>query len=381
MTEVSVVIPCLNEAKTLPIVIDMAKSGLSKVSLSGEIMIADNGSDDGSQVLAESLGARVVPVKNRGYGNALATGILAAEGKYIIFADADGSYDFSQLPVFIEALRKGADLVIGNRFARKMERGAMPALHRYLGTPVLTALINFFFKTKISDCNCGMRGIKKESFEKMQILSTGMEFASEMVIKAGLLGMKVVEVPIYFMKDKRDREPHLRTWHDGWRHLRLILIYAPNYLFIYPGSILFVSGSILLFMQIFGPIVIGPMYMDLHFMILGLMLSVLGLSIFLMGATIKQFSYQHDYYLEDFTVTFFERSSFEKKLVPGTLFFAIGTGLAVGIFIRWIGGHFANPNMLRGALFSLYFMSTGLLVSLFSFLELVMRIQNKEKNK
>lgn len=379
MTEVSVVIPCLNEVKTLPIVIDMAKRGLAQISLPGEIVIADNGSSDGSQALAESLGARVVSVKDKGYGSALTAGMLAAEGKWIIFADADGSYDFGQLPVFVEALQKGADLVMGNRFEKKMEKGAMPVLHRYLGTPVLTTLINFFFKTRISDCNCGMRGITKEAFEKMQILSTGMEFASEMVIKAGLLGMKVVEVPIYFMKDKREREPHLRTWHDGWRHLRLILIYAPNYLFIYPGNTLFVLGSALLFMQLFGPVVIGPIYMDLHFMILGLMLSVLGLSIFLMGATIKQFSYQHDYYLKDFTVTFFEKSSFETKLIPGTLFFSIGVGLAMGIFIRWVDGHFANPNMLRGALFSLYFMSTGLLVSLFSFLELVMRTHKKEK--
>jgi glycosyltransferase involved in cell wall biosynthesis len=373
MTEVSVVIPCLNEVKTLPLVIDMAKKGLAQASVQGEIIIADNGSHDGSQGVAESLGARVVPVKEKGYGSALTTGILAAQGEKVIFADADGSYDFSQLPVFINALESGEDLVIGNRFGKKMEKGAMPMLHRYLGTPVLTTLINFFFKTKISDCNCGMRGIKKEAFEKMQILSQGMEFASEMVIKAGVLGMKVTEVPIYFMKDKRDRRPHLRTWRDGWRHLRLILIYAPDYLFTYPGGILFILGSSLLFMQAFGPVIIGPIYMDLHFMILGLMLSILGLSIFLMGATIKQFSYQHDYYLHDFSVTFFERSSFEKKLIIGTVFFVIGVGLALGIFIHWISGYFANPNMLRGALFSLYFMSTGLLISLFSFLELVMR--------
>lgn len=371
--EVSIVIPCLNEVKTLPLVIAAATNGLARAGVSGEIIVSDNGSTDGSQNVAVSLGARVVQAEEKGYGSALQMGIRAASGQYIIFADADGSYDLSSLEPFLVALRKGADVVMGNRFNHMMEEGAMPWLHRYLGTPVLTFLINLFFRMQITDCNCGMRGIRKESFEKMRISSSGMEFASEMVIKAGLMGLRVREVPIVFRKDKRDRRPHLRTWHDGWRHLRLILIYAPDYLFIYPGGVLFLLGSTLLFMQMTGPVVVGGLYMDLHFMIFGLMQSILGLAVFLMGATIKQFSGQHDYYLHDLTVGFFERVGFEQKLVLGLGSFL--TGIILGTFIvwRWIEEHFANPDMLRGALFTLYFIATGILIALFSLLELVMR--------
>lgn len=367
------VIPCLNEIKTLPFVITAAQRGLQELGVSGEIIVADNGSTDGSQKRAQDLGARVVTASEKGYGSALQAGIRAALGHFVIFADADGSYDLSQMKPFVGQLRLGAGMVMGNRLSGDIEAGAMPWLHRYIGTPVLTFLINIFFKTNISDCNCGMRGIRRDAFENLRVFSPGMEFASEMVIKAGLLGMNIREVPISFEKDKRDRRPHLRTWSDGWRHLRLILIYAPNYLFIYPGSAFFFLGSALLFIQIFGPVQIGPIFMDLHFMIFGLMQSIVGLAIFLMGATIKQFSEQHDYYVKDVTVNFFEYLGFERKLILGISCFLLGFFIITTIIFYWIGQSFTNPNMLRSALFGLYFLSTGMLIGLFSLLELVMR--------
>lgn len=220
--EVSIIIPCLNEAATLPIVIDKALKSFQRLHLKGEVVISDNGSTDGSVKIAEKFGARVVHCPQKGYGNALRCGFKNAKGKYLIMGDADDSYDFARIDKFVDELKKGADLVMGTRLRGTIHKGAMPWLHRYLGTPVLTFLINLFFGTKISDCNCGMRGLTKGSFEKLQMVSGGMEFASEMVIKAGLFKLIIKEIPIHFYRDKRGRKPHLKTWSDGWRHLKFI---------------------------------------------------------------------------------------------------------------------------------------------------------------
>jgi len=222
-TEVSIVIPCLNEAGTLPIVIEKAFKSFKRLKISGEVVISDNGSTDESTKIAQKFGARVVHCAQKGYGNALRYGFKQAKGKYLIMGDADDSYDFSHIEGFMRELRKGADMVMGTRLKGNIHRGAMPWLHRYLGTPVLTFLINIFFQTKISDCNCGMRGLTKKAFEKLQLKATGMEFASEMVIKAGIKKLKIKEIPIHFYKDKRGRRPHLKTWSDGWRHLKFIM--------------------------------------------------------------------------------------------------------------------------------------------------------------
>lgn len=240
--EVTVVMPCLNEAETLEVCIRKARGFFERTGIAGEIVIADNGSTDGSQAIAEAAGARVVPVADRGYGSALRGGIAAARGRYVIMGDADDSYDFANLDPFVQKLREGHDLVMGNRFRGGVLPGAMPPLHRYLGNPVLTGIGRLFFRSPIGDFHCGLRGFAKEAYERMQVRTTGMEFASEMVVKATLLEMRIAEVPTTLKKDGRSRPPHLRSWRDGWRHLRFLLLYSPRWLFLYPGAALMTIG-------------------------------------------------------------------------------------------------------------------------------------------
>ena len=240
--ELTILMPCLNEAKTLKGCIDEAKEFLRRAGLAGEVLVADNGSTDGSQELAESSGARVVPVPQAGYGAALHGGIVAAQGRYVIMGDSDGSYDFSRLEGYVERLRAGADLVIGNRFKGGVAPGAMPFLHRYLGNPVLSCVGRLFFRISIGDFHCGLRGGSREALLKLGLVTTGMEFASEMIAKAALARLRIEEVPTTLSPDGRDRPPHLRTWRDGWRHLRFLLLFCPRWLFLYPGIALMVLG-------------------------------------------------------------------------------------------------------------------------------------------
>ena len=240
--EVSIVMPCLNEAKTIGTCIRKAIGELETLGVDGEIVIADNGSTDGSQRIATDLGARVIPVDARGYGNALAGGIAAARGEYVIMGDADDSYDFSTLAPFVEKLRDGNDLVVGNRFLGSIEPGAMPFLHKYLGNPFLSFIGRRLFGTPCGDIYCGLRGFDRRRINELDLRSGGMEFAIEMIVKATMRNLRVAEVPTVLSPDGRDRTPHLRTWRDGWRSLRLLLLYSPRWLFLYPGLILLVAG-------------------------------------------------------------------------------------------------------------------------------------------
>ena len=249
--EVSVVMPCLNEEKTVAVCIRKALDSMAALGVSGEVIIADNGSTDGSQAIARAEGARVVAVADQGYGAALRGGIEAAAGAYIIMGDSDDSYDFANLGPFIEKLREGHDLVMGNRFRGGIAPGAMPPLHRYLGNPVLSFIGRLLFRTPIRDFHCGLRGFSKAAFEKMDLRTTGMEFASEIVVKASLHGMRIAEVPTTLRPDGRDRPPHLRSWHDGWRHLRFLLIFCPRWLFLYPGFAMLAAGFILALLVLF----------------------------------------------------------------------------------------------------------------------------------
>lgn len=242
--ELTILMPCLNEAETLEICIKKALQFLKTNYIEGEVIIADNGSTDGSQLLAKNAGARVVDIPLKGYGSALIGGIESAKGKYIIMGDSDDSYDFSKLEFYLEDLRNGSDLVMGNRFKGGIKPGAMPFLHKYLGNPVLSFIGRLFFKSPIGDFHCGLRGFAKESALKMNLKCTGMEFASEMVVKATLLNFKISEVPTILYPDGRSRPPHLRTWRDGWRHLRFLFMYAPKWLFLYPGIALSIFGLI-----------------------------------------------------------------------------------------------------------------------------------------
>ena len=241
--EFTVLMPCLNEADTLATCIRKARACLDRLGINGEVLVADNGSTDGSRQIAICEGARVVDVTVKGYGAALYNGVLAARGRYVIMGDADDSYDFSRLDAFVDQLRGGADLVMGNRFLGGLGPGAMPWQNRYIGNPALTAIGRLFFRSPARDFHCGLRGFSRSAFDRMNLQTTGMEFASEMVIKATLVGLRIVEVPTTLQKDGRNRAPHLRPWRDGWRHLRFMLLYCPRWLFLYPGGALFVAGA------------------------------------------------------------------------------------------------------------------------------------------
>jgi glycosyltransferase involved in cell wall biosynthesis len=251
--ELSILMPCLNEAETLATCIQKAKDYLAENNIYGEIIIADNGSTDGSQEIAKSMGARVIHVREKGYGSALRGGILSATGEYIIMGDADDSYDFSNLNAFIYKLRQGYDLVMGNRFKGGIKPGAMPLHHKYLGNPVLTWVGKLFFASPCSDFHCGLRGFRKDAIAELDLRTTGMEFASEMVVKATLNKMRIAEVPTTLSPDGRSRPPHLRSWRDGWRHLRFLLLYSPRWLFLYPGLLLMLMGVVSTFWFVFGP--------------------------------------------------------------------------------------------------------------------------------
>ena len=240
--ELTILMPCLNEASTVGACVDAASATLTALGISGEVLVADNGSTDGSREIAAGRGARVVPITERGYGSALSGGIAAARGRYIVMADADMSYDFEQTERYLELLRGGDDLVMGNRFRGHIEPGAMPALHRYLGNPVLSALGRLFFNSPVRDFHSGMRGFRRDAILALDLRTTGMEFATEMVVRASLAGLVIGEVPTTLRPDRRGRPPHLRTWRDGWRHLRFLLLYSPRWLFLYPGAAIGVLG-------------------------------------------------------------------------------------------------------------------------------------------
>ena len=241
--ELTILMPCLNEAETIETCVTKAMSYLSSRGIRGEVLVADNGSTDGSQLLAERSGARVVPIVNRGYGAALLGGIHAARGTFVIMGDADDSYDFTALDPFVEKLRTGYELVMGNRFLGGIERDAMPPLHKYLGNPVLSGIGRLFFRSGAGDFHCGLRGFRRDSIRSLALTSRGMEFASEMVVKATLRKLRITEVPTTLSKDGRSRPPHLRSWRDGWRHLRFLLLLSPVWLFFYPGFLLFLFGA------------------------------------------------------------------------------------------------------------------------------------------
>ena len=269
--ELTIMMPCLNEAETLAICIGKAQSFLTRSGIAGEVVVADNGSTDGSQAIASANGARVVPVPEKGYGAALAGGITAAHGKFVIMADADDSYDFANLDLFVAALRDGADLVMGNRFAGGVAADAMPWHHRYIGNPVLSFLGRLFFRTPVRDFHCGLRGFSRVAIQRLNLRTIGMEFASEMVVKSTLSNLDVREVPTTLKKDGRSRPPHLRSFRDGWRHLRFLLLFSPRWLFLYPGITLLLVGLLIGAALMRGPVQLGGIVLDLHtFLVAGL---------------------------------------------------------------------------------------------------------------
>lgn len=288
--QLTILMPCLNEAETLALCINKANAWALHLGIQTEVLIADNGSTDGSQTIAESLGARIIPVRQRGYGSALFHGCVAAKGEWIIMGDSDDSYDFSNLDPFIQKLREGSDLVMGNRFLGGIASGAMPWENRYIGNPILTWVGRLLFKCPAKDFHCGLRGLRKDAFLRMDLRTTGMEFASEMVIKANLFGMRIAEVPTTLSKDGRSRPPHLRPWRDGWRHLRFMLLFSPRWLFLMPGAVLFLISMVSYTALLYGPVKLGTVIFDVHTLffaeaglVLGFLAATLGIIIRMFG--------------------------------------------------------------------------------------------------
>jgi len=334
--ELTVVLPCLNEAETLAVCIRKAKASIAGLGIDGEVVIADNGSTDGSQGIARAEGARVVDVPIRGYGAALTAGIAAAKGEFVIMGDADDSYDLSNLGPFVEALRGGADLVMGNRFAGGIEPGAMPALHRYLGNPVLTAIGRILFRSPVKDFHCGLRGFRREAILDLDLRTTGMEFASEMVVKATLNKLNIVEVPTTLSPDGRSRAPHLRTWRDGWRHLRFLLLYSPRWLFLYPGMVLFLVGIVLGGVLLTGPIQVGEHALDVSALVYAMAAVLIGFQAILFAAFSRAFVANEGLMPPSPGMQkAFKVLNLERGLIIGLLLLIVGVALAIYGFIHW----------------------------------------------
>jgi glycosyltransferase involved in cell wall biosynthesis len=293
--QVSILMPCLNEAETLAICVRQAVAALRDNNVAGEVLVADNGSTDGSQQIAINEGARVVAVPTRGYGAALLAGIEAAQGKYVLMADADASYDFGHLPRFLTKLEQGNDLVMGNRFSGEIKPGAMPPLHRYLGNPVLSFIGRLFFGIPVRDFHCGIRAMRRDAILGLHLQTTGMEFASEMVVKSSLAGLRIAEVPTTLSPDGRSRPPHLRTWRDGWRHLRFLLLFSPRWLFFYPGVITFFSGLLISLWLLLGPQTVGRWTFDVDTLTYALGLVLIGAHISVFAVSARVFGTQEGF--------------------------------------------------------------------------------------
>lgn len=345
--ELTILMPCLNEAKTVGQCVAAARGYLQRSGLSGEVLVADNGSTDGSREIAEAAGARVVPVPERGYGAALLGGIAAAEGRYVIMGDADCSYDFSDLDAFVEQLRGGAALVMGNRFRGGIDEGAMPFLHRYLGNPVLSFIGRLFFRTRIGDFHCGIRGFNRDAVAGLGLVSTGMEFASEMVAKAALARVPITEVPTRLRPDERGRPPHLRTWRDGWRHLKFLLLFCPRWLFLYPGAFMLAAG-LLGFAALQNPLG-GGQDLRIHSMLYLAGAMVLGVQLLQLAVLTKWLGVQSGIVPQPRWLRRAEPFlSLEVGLLLGGGLFALGLLWSVALVQRWGTGGFGALDPTEG---------------------------------
>jgi glycosyltransferase involved in cell wall biosynthesis len=326
--ELSVVMPCLNEKLTLDTCIRKARETMARLGIRGEVIIADNGSTDGSQAIATELGARVVPIETRGYGSALRGGIAAARGRYVIMGDADDSYDFTQLGDFIGKLREGFDLVMGNRFQGGIRPGAMPFLHRWVGNPFLSWLGRVFFGCPVGDFQCGLRGFRKEAIDELHLRTLGMEFSTEMVVKATLFRLRIIEIPTTLSPDGRDRPPHLRTWRDGWRYLRFLLLYSPRWLFLYPGMALFLLGGAIGGWLLPGPRTIGTVTFDYNTLLFAAMAILIGFQSVVFAVFTKTFAISEGLLPEDPRLTrLFRYITLEVGLIVGVLLMLGGVGI------------------------------------------------------
>lgn len=350
--EVSVVIPCLNEARSLHFCIDKAFAAFREHGIVGEVVVGDNGSTDGSIELAREHGARVANATLKGYGHALRKGIEEARGRFIVMGDADDSYDFSETHRFVEKWREGYDVVMGNRFEGGIKPGAMPWHHKYIGNPVLSGLVKLLFNTPIGDSHCGMRGFTKEAYYRMDLRTTGMEFASEFVIKAAKTGIKMAEIPVTLWPDKRGRPPHLRSFRDGWRHLRFILLYAPGWLFLLPGALLMTVGLATVVWLLPGRRHVGAISLDVHTMLFAMMFAMLGMQIITIGLFAKVFAYSEKFDPEQaWLERWLRRVKLEHGLIVGGALTLAGLVGDTSVFLRWAGEGFGEFSAVRSVIF------------------------------
>lgn len=377
--ELSIVMPCLNEAETLAVCINKAQSFFERENINGEVIIADNGSTDGSQKIATDLNARMVNVPQKGYGSALRGGIEAANGKYVIMGDADDSYDFSNLMPYVIKLREGYDLVMGNRFKGGIKKGAMPFLHKYLGNPVLSFIGRLFFKSKIGDFHCGLRGFSKETYYKMELKTTGMEFASEMIVKSSLKDLKITEVNTILSPDGRSRPPHLNTWRDGWRHLRFLVLYSPNWLFLIPGLLLFIFGIITSSFLLFGTVSIGSVNFGVHTLLFTSGFILIGFQFILFYGLTKVFTVENELLPKSNKYDkLFKLINLEKGLIVGAILVIIGIILSFSAYFDWQAinyGDIENTSTLRSVIPAITLMLLGVQVILFSLFFSILRLK------
>jgi hypothetical protein len=370
--ELSILMPCLDESETITTCIGKARDFLNRTGIDGEVLVADNGSTDGSPELALAAGARVVRIADRGYGNALIGGIAAARGRFVIMADADDSYDFSHLESFVESLRAGNAMVIGNRFRGGIQPGAMPPLHRYLGNPLLSFAGRLFFSSGIGDFHCGLRGIDREAALRLKLHAPGMEFASEMIVKATLAGWRIAEVPTVLSPSGRSRPPHLRSWHDGWRHLRFLLMMSPRWLMLYPGLTLIGVGIAAQLAILRGPIIIAGVGFDIHTMLYAGAAIVLGTQLVLFSVLARAVGVlKNALPMSPSLARLLRAFTLERGIVLGLALGFAGLGLAAYSVLSWAHVRLAalDPaTMMRVAIPSVTLMLVGAEVIFSSFL-------------
>jgi glycosyltransferase involved in cell wall biosynthesis len=370
--ELTIVIPCLNEAETLAQVVDRAQRFLTAYGIAGEVIVADNGSTDGSTAIAIGGGARVVPIPERGYGAALRGGIEAARGKYVAMGDGDCSYDFMSLMPFLERLRAGTELVVGNRFLGGIGKGAMPPLHRYLGNPILSLAGRMFFAAPIGDFHCGLRAFSKEAIRSLGLSSSGMEYASEMIVKAQLAGLSMAEVPTTLSKDGRSRPPHLRSWRDGWRHLKFLLLFAPRWLFLYPGIALLAAGMLGVLGLLPGDRSVGSVRFGVHTLLFSSAAILLAGQMLSFSVLASAFGARQRYWSESGAMRKVRAwLTIDRGCMIGGAMLALGACGALAAFLSWAGAGFSDmrpDSLMRLSIPSVLLAGAGLQVMLTSFL-------------
>lgn len=375
MVEVSVVIPCLNEEQCIEKCVTKALVSFNKAGLSGEVIVVDNGSTDRSVEIAKKAGARVVNEIQKGYGSALRRGIEEAQGKYVVMADGDDTYDFLETSKFVELLRKGNDLVMGSRFRGNILPGAMTWSHRYIGNPILSGMLRVFFGGGVSDAHCGLRAFTKEAYRRMDLHTTGMEFASEMVIHALKKRLKIAEIPITYYP--RQGESKLSSFRDAWRHMRFMLLYSPSYMFLWPGLLLFIATSVTAARLLFGPIYFLGRQWDIHVMVFSSMFMLLGWQVLSLGLAAKAFAFTIGLEHEGKSKAILKHISLERALLFGSVMFTAGLAMVIYILVIWTENNFGELAQIKTGIFALSLIVMGLQTVFAAFLMSMIQIRYK----